>query len=93
MLPWLKALGSDHAHAVFTLLHVPLYSALIFIFLSPYAQIGMAVVDIFLIGHAVLHLGFKNHPANRLHGGLSRFFIFGASALAATHLAGRYFSE
>ena len=76
----------EKAYHIFLLLHVPLYVILLWLLFSPASQVAYYVVDIFLLAHMLVHLGFRKHPANRLDGTLSKVIINLAGLFAAIHI-------
>ena len=84
----LKDMPEEKAYPIFMLLHIPLYTAILFLLFSSFFQAGYYIVDIFLIAHLLLHLFFRDHPANRLNGPISKWIIYSSGALAVLHLIG-----
>ena len=62
----LKDMSEEKGYWCFTLLHIPLYTAILIVLFSSYAWIGYYILDIFLIVHLFIHLLFQNHPANQM---------------------------
>lgn len=81
----LKDMADEKAYRVFLLLHIPLYTAILALLFSPFSQIAYVIVDLFLMAHMVIHLGFRKHPANRLNGPVSTFMIYAAGILGLLH--------
>lgn len=81
----LKDLPEQTAYWVFTLPHILLY-ALVLFFLLLKSTIILYVVDLFLIGHLLLHYFFRNHPDNQLTGFWSKLIISSAGIIAGVHL-------
>lgn len=87
MFAVLKDMDENRAYRVFSLLHLPLYAALLCIILFVSRTIAFYIADIFLIMHTVLHLLFEKHPQNGLKNAYSRSIIYTMGALAALQLA------
>lgn len=81
----LKDMKEERAYLLFTLLHIPLYTAIILLLLSKYSQIGFYITDIFLIAHLFIHIIFTKHPENNLNNRFSKCIIFCAGLLAIVH--------
>jgi len=86
MFAILKDMDDEKAYSIFTLLHIPLYMAVLLLLFSSYSNIGYYVVDIFLLAHMFVHFGFRKHPANNLRGTISKLIINCAGLLALIHL-------
>ena len=82
----LKDMEDENAYHVFMLLHIPLYTVILALLLSGHFRMGFYIIDIFLIAHALVHMGFRKHPANGLTGRISECIILLAGILAAAHL-------
>lgn len=85
----LKHMKDETAYIVFTLAHLPLYIAVIWIMTQgspPLNAILCYAVDLFLIGHAIVHWAFKNKPANGFTSVFSRLIIYSMGALAVLHM-------
>lgn len=83
----LKDMADDKAYKIFTLAHLPLYCAVIFIM----AQGGEPavlyyIIDIFLIGHTIVHYGFKKHLKNGFTSVFSKAIIYSMGILAVIHM-------
>ncbi|EOH75173.1 DUF6713 family protein [Enterococcus malodoratus] len=81
----LRNLPEQTAYWVFTLPHILLYALLFFLLLSANTAL-FYVIDIFLIGHLVLHFLFRKHPNNQLTGFISLLIIYSAGIIAGLHL-------
>ncbi len=88
MFAMLKNMADEKACRLFILLHIPLYVAILLILMSPVQQILFYIIDIFLIFHAIIHLGFRNHKNNAFTSMLSQGLIYSMGAISAVHLAG-----
>lgn len=86
MFIFLKDMPDEYAYHIFTLLHIPLYAAIVLLLLSPFSYIAYYFTDIFLIAHMLLHLGFRKYPANKFNNNISKIIIFSAGVLAIFHL-------
>ena len=82
----LKDMADEKAYLVFMLLHVPLYTILLFLLFSDMKTLGYYIADIFLVGHCLLHFCYRNHPANKLKTVVSNILILAAGFLAIVHL-------
>ena len=82
----LNKMADETAYRIFLLLHIPLYALALLLLFSPFSLVGYYVVDIFLLAHMLIHLAFKNHPANQLDGIISKTIINAAGLLAVVHL-------
>ncbi len=81
------ALDDELAYRIFTILHVPLFIAIMFALDNTAFQIGM---NIFLIAHAILHWLLRNHPQVNFNNGFSRLLIFAPVPTAIWHLIWLY---
>ena len=82
----LKDMEEEKAHHTFLLLHIPLYTAVLYLLFSSFLYIAYYVVDLFLFVHMLVHLRFSNHPANKFNGNISKLIINSAGVLAVIHL-------
>lgn len=82
----LKEMEEERAYRIFMLLHIPLYTVLLMLLFSTKFRTGVYLTDTFLIAHMLIHLGFRNHPANRFNNGISKGIIFLAGVLAIVHI-------
>lgn len=89
----LRDMEDQKAYEIFLLLHIPIYTAILFLLLSRSFAIGYLVVDAFLIVHLFIHWLFRNHSANRFHNGISKSIIISAGVLAFVHLLLIYFGQ
>lgn len=83
----LKDMEDEKAYRVFMLLHIPLYSAILYLLFSDYVRIGIYITDAFLIIHLLIHFLFRNHSGNKLNNRLSKCIINTAGIIAIAHLA------
>lgn len=84
----LKSMPEEKACRVFTIAHIPLYAAALLLLISPSQQILFYVLDVFLIGHAVIHFCFRHHENNAFTSVFSKTIIYLMGGFAAVHLAG-----
>lgn len=89
----LKDMEDEKAYRVFTLLHIPLYAAILYLLFSRHTQTCMYIVDGFLIAHLLIHILFRKHPNNKLDNVLSKSIICGAGLIAIVHLLILIFSN
>jgi len=85
----LKDLPDKKAYVIFTVIHIPLYFAAIFMITqagTPTVLILQYAIDIFLVCHAVIHYCFKRHPENRFTSAFSKAMIYSAGVLAIVHM-------
>ncbi len=88
LLPFLNRLADPSAYRWFVMLHVPLFSLLLWGTASRtprtrlWTQLG---VDAFLVIHAGLHMAFHSNPLYTFHSTLSEVCIFGAGAIGLVH--------
>jgi hypothetical protein len=87
MFPFLKTLPEERAYRLFTLLHLPLYTLLLWLLGEGAPVPGMAAVDLLLVAHAVLHRCCEGHPGNAFRSRFSRSIIYAMAGLALLHLA------
>ncbi len=71
----LKDMQEEKAYAMFTLLHIPLYAAILYLLLSPNVLIGFYITDVFLIAHTIIHFIFGKKPSNQFTGKISKAII------------------
>ena len=76
-------LEDDTAYRLFTILHVPLFIALLWAIPSQNFQISF---DIFVIAHAIVHWILRNHRYVNFNNTLSSFLIFAPVPTAILHL-------
>jgi len=85
----LKDIAEETAYRVFTLIHLPLYLFIFYFLFSggPIASYVLKIIiDIFLLGHVILHYRFRKHNNNGFRTRLSKIVIYSMSALALLHL-------
>jgi hypothetical protein len=82
ILPGLARLSNDaHGYTLFTALHIPLYTLLLWAFWPNGATLNQNVVvgfDIFCIVHVLLHILFIKHPRYQFNNPFSWTLIIGA---------------
>jgi hypothetical protein len=89
MIIVLKNMSEEAAYRLFTLIHIPLYVAVIFMLFHGGAVASYLlkiVIDVFLLGHAIIHFGFRKHSDNGFKTWFSKSIIYSMSALALFHL-------
>ena len=89
MFVFLEDMADELACKVFMLAHLPLYFAARFLLVQggiTTSAILYYVLDIFLIGHALIHFGFRKHKNNGFTSALSKTFIYTPTALGVIHL-------
>jgi len=85
----LKDMNKDRACKVFLLAHLPLFFVVFLIMLSEWttAQFVLyCIVDVFLVGHAILHFCFRKHPDNGFTSLFSKTLILLPAILGIVHL-------
>ncbi|MBG9942131.1 DUF6713 family protein [Brevibacillus formosus] len=82
----LKDMEDSKAYKVFTFIHLPLYTIILYLLFSKYQTVTFWVLDLFFIIHAILHLFFEKHPRNGFKNTFSRTIIYPMGILAAIHL-------
>jgi hypothetical protein len=88
MFVFLKDMKEDTAYRVFTGIHLLIYLCAFYALMygGTAAYAAKLVVDIFLLGHAFLHIAFRKHSKNGFQNFFSKIAIYSASALALAHL-------
>lgn len=84
----LKGMEDKRAYLIFLLLHIPLYTLIIWLLLSPFFKLGFYITDIFLMAHLILHLCFLQHKCNKLNNVLSMSIITLMGMLSTLHFIG-----
>lgn len=85
----LRAMPENDAKRWFTLIHVPLFSALLWTSYGTGERVGAwtrAGVAAFCVVHAGLHLRLAGHPRNEFRGPLSWGLIHGGALLGVLYL-------
>ena len=82
----LKDMDDERAYSIFMLMHIPLYTIILALLFSNHIRIGLYIVDVFLIAHTLVHIGFRKHPANKLNNTISKYIIQIAGVLSIIHL-------
>ena len=82
----LKDMADEKAYNIFMLLHIPLSMSILLLLLSSFSHIGYYIVDIFLVAHMLIHLGFGKHPENKFNSVISQVIINLSGLLAIVHL-------
>ncbi|WP_309296702.1 DUF6713 family protein [Paenibacillus sp. L3-i20] len=83
----LKDMEDKRAFKVFTILHLPLYTILIFSFVSHHF-LSFVIIDLFIIFHVLVHFFFEKHPNNNFKNFYSRMIIYPMGILGILHLLG-----
>ncbi len=86
----LKNVADETAYRIFALIHLPLYFLGLWVMTQGKAttKFGLyCVIDIFLIGHAIIHYIFQNNKNNRFISGFSKILIYSMAILAIIHLS------
>lgn len=86
----LRALPDVTAATLFTLTHVPLFVALLWLLFHPQARVQIwarRLFMAFLVGHAVLHARLSDHALYGFGGWDSKLLIFGAGLTGLAYLA------
>lgn len=89
LLPGLSRLADDDGYRLFTLLHVPIFAALLWALVDDGAAADGAVavgLDVFSVIHAALHVLLRNVPENGFRGVTSWVLILGAAVCGVAHL-------
>ena len=75
--------SDETGYRLFVALHLPLFVAILWLLPSQVFRLGF---DVFLIGHAGLHLGLRNRPTVAFDDPFSWLWIYGGAVLGAVHL-------
>ncbi len=88
VFPVTSRMGEEAGFVAFTALHVPLYALILWgLFGGDGVNRGLLVgLDVFFVGHVVLHLWFINRPEYRFRSAFSWTLILGAGAFGAIDL-------
>jgi len=81
----LRNMGDRAAYRLFTVAHIPLYGAVLFLLFSKYYVVGYILVDVFLIAHALIHMLFRKHEQNQFDA-FSNLIIYAAGVCGSVHL-------
>lgn len=85
----LKDMDDETAYKIFTLAHLPLYFVVIFVMVQGGVfanSILYYVIDIFLLGHSIIHYVFKKNPNNGFTSLFSKLIIYSLGFFAAIHI-------
>ena len=85
----LKDMEEEAAYKFFVLIHLPLYVVAFYILYDGgimASYVLKIVIDIFLLVHAIIHYGFRNHSHNGFKSIFSKNIIYSMSGLALLHL-------
>lgn len=89
MFAVLKDMADETAYRIFMLAHLPIYISVLFCIVygnTLTSNITKIVIDVFLIGHAVLHHSFRHKKENGFSSWLSKAIIYTMPLLALLHL-------
>lgn len=75
--------GEEAAYRLFCVLHVPIFMICLQYMHVQGFQIGM---DIFHIGHALVHILLRNHPLVHFKTRFSQIWVYAPALLAGIHL-------
>lgn len=83
----LKDMADEVACKVFIGIHFPLYLGALYALLSDgtAGYVLKIIIDVFLLGHAVIHFAFRKHTDNGFRSLYSKAIIYSMSALALLH--------
>ena len=90
MFAVLKDMAEERASKAFIIAHLPLYFAAIFIMAKGWTTANFwlyCIVDIFLIGHTILHFCFRKHKDNGFTSMFSKIITYLPAILGIIHLA------
>ena len=85
----LKDIPDEKAYKIFTLFHFPLYFCIFMVMVhgeNLATNILYLILDIFLIGHSIIHFCFRKKSNNRLSSLFSKSIIYSLGILAILHL-------
>lgn len=89
----LRDLADPTAATAFTLLHVPLFAALLWLLFHPRPRVqsgARSVFMAFLVVHAGLHAALSGHPLYGFSGWDSNLLIFGAGVTGLAYLVAEW---
>ena len=83
----LKDMADEMACKVFIGIHFPLYFCAFYALLSggTAEYVLKIIIDVFLLGHAVIHFAFRKHVDNGFRSLYSKAIIYSMAALALLH--------
>ena len=83
----LKDMTDETACNVFIGFHFPLYFCALYALLSggTAGYVLKIIIDVFLLGHALIHFAFRKHSGNGFHTLFSKIIIYSMAALALLH--------
>lgn len=87
MFAILKNMEDERAFNIFTIMHLPLYTVLLYSFVS-HQVLSFVIIDVFLIFHSIAHLFFEKHQNNNFKNLYSRLIIYPMGLLGLLHLFG-----
>lgn len=89
MFTVLKDMAEEKAYRVFAIIHLPLYIIVLYLISCGGATSNYVLklfIDIFLLGHSVIHYGFRNHKSNGFQSLFSKGIIYLMPILVLLHL-------
>jgi hypothetical protein len=84
----LKNMKEEVASKLFIFIHFPLYVAALYALVSG-GTAGFSlriIIDVFLIGHTIIHYGFRKHNGNGFHSWYSKTIIYAMPVAAILDL-------
>jgi len=78
MIYGFQSLSDDSASRIFSILHIPLFSVVMWLLNQPDEHLRywfMVAFDVFLVMHLSLHIAFAHHPENRFTSWFSKAVI------------------
>lgn len=83
----LKNMADEAACKVFISIHFPLYLGALYALLrgGTAGYVLKIIIDVFLLGHALIHFSFRKHCGNGFHTLFSKTIIYSMAVLAPLH--------
>lgn len=84
----LRDMKDETAYRIFTILHLPLYMLILYMVFygnATASALWKGIIDLFLIGHGILHFGFRKHKENGFTSLFSKSIIYIMPVLAVLH--------
>ncbi len=83
----LKDMADETACKVFMSLHFPLYLGALYVLLrgGTAGYVLKIIIDVFLLGHALIHFAFRKHSGNGFHTLFSKTIIYVMAVFALLH--------
>jgi len=85
----LKDMKDEQAYLIFALIHLPLYYVILNIMIrggTHANEILCYLIDLFIIGHSIIHYAFRKKANNGFTSFFSKALIYGLGLLALTLL-------